>query len=137
MRAVADTNIVVSAILWGGPPRQLLDAARVGKLELFTSAELIAELLDVLSRDKFAGRIRAAGVDPRTLALGYAAVATLVRLGEIPNVIHDDPDDDVVLACAIASSSSVIVSGDSHLLKLGTFNAIKIMTASECLKGLG
>lgn len=136
MRAVADTNIVVSAILWGGPPRQLLDAARVGKLELFTSPELIAELLDVLNRDKFAARIRAAGVDPRALALGYAALATLVRPAEIPNVVSEDPDDNVVLACALASNSSVIISGDSHLLKLGMFNAIKIVSATECLKRL-
>jgi len=51
MRIVADTNIVVSALLWRGNPRRLLDAARDGIIELFTSAVLLEELEEVLSRD--------------------------------------------------------------------------------------
>lgn len=54
MRAVADTNVVVSGLLWHGPPRQVLDAARNGVVSLFTSAELLAELEEVLSRESFA-----------------------------------------------------------------------------------
>jgi len=49
MRVVADTNIVVSGLLWKGNPRRLLDAARDGTIDLFTSAVLLTELEDVLN----------------------------------------------------------------------------------------
>ena len=61
MRVVADTNIVVSGLLWRGNPRRLLEAAREGTIDLFTSAALLAELEDVLSRAKFAQRLVSAG----------------------------------------------------------------------------
>ena len=57
MRVVADTNVVVSGLLWHGNERRLLDAARDGFVELFTSKELLAELEDVLGRSKFAPRL--------------------------------------------------------------------------------
>ncbi len=53
MRVVADTNVVVSGLLWYGPSRRILDLARAGTLELFTSAELLGELRDVLGRPNF------------------------------------------------------------------------------------
>jgi len=54
MQVVADTNIVISGLLWRGNPRQILDAARDGIIGLFTSFMLLEELEDVLSREKFA-----------------------------------------------------------------------------------
>jgi predicted nucleic acid-binding protein len=78
MRLVLDTNTVVSGLLWSGPPRQVLDTARVGQVTLFTTLVLLAELDDVLSRSKFATRLHAAGVSAQALVVGYAALATLV-----------------------------------------------------------
>ncbi len=57
MLLVLDTNIVVSALIWGGVPRQLLDLARDGRVTLFTSSVLLDELADVLGRDKFAAML--------------------------------------------------------------------------------
>ncbi len=54
MRLVLDTNVVASALLWGGVPRLLLQAAREKRVELFTSTPLLAELTDILGRRKFA-----------------------------------------------------------------------------------
>jgi uncharacterized protein len=62
MRVVLDTNIVVSALLWHGPPRQVLDAARAAAVTPFTPAMLLAELQDVLGRPEFADRLVQAGV---------------------------------------------------------------------------
>jgi len=61
MQVVADTNIVVSGLLWRGNPRQILDAARDGIIGLFTSAMLLEELEDVLSREKFAALLQGGG----------------------------------------------------------------------------
>lgn len=133
MRVVADTNTVVSGLLWRGNPRRILDAARAGDTNLFTTAVLLAELEDVLSREKFAERLAAAGVVPRDLVLGYAALASVIEPSEIEPVILADPDDDAVLACAVAAHSKVIVSGDSHLLNLRQYQDIRIVTAAALL----
>jgi uncharacterized protein len=75
MRVVADTNTVISGLLWNGPPRQILNAARLGVINLFTTAILLAEIEEVLSREKFLKRLTLAGVSVRELILGYAALA--------------------------------------------------------------
>ena len=131
MRVVADTNIVVSGLMWRGNPRRILDAARAGDIKLFTTATLLAELEDVLGREKFAGRLSSAGVTPHDLVLGYAALATVIEPAEIVPVILADPDDDAVIACAAAARCQVIVSGDSHLLNLKQYQDIRVFTAAE------
>jgi putative PIN family toxin of toxin-antitoxin system len=136
MQVVADTNIVVSGLLWRGNPRRILDAARDGIIALFTSALLLEELEDVLSREKFAALLEAAKVRAHELVLGYAALATVIEVEEIEPVILADPDDDSVLACALTVQGGVIVSGDSHLLDLRQHQGIRILTAAELLAEL-
>ena len=133
MRAVADTNIVVSGLLWLGPPRRVLDRARTGAIELFTSPDLLSELEDVLSRRKFVRRLDLAGIEAHELVLGYAALARVILPAAISPVIEQDPDDDVVLACALSARAELIVSGDRHLLNLKQHQGIRIVTASEFL----
>ena len=78
VHVVADTNTVVSGLLWYGNPRQVLDTARTGVIMLSTSAPLLAALGEVLQRRKFAQRLAHANVTPHTLVFGYAALARLV-----------------------------------------------------------
>lgn len=132
MRAVADTNIVVSAILWGGPPGQILTAARTGRLSLFTSAALIAELEDVIARKRFAERLTRVELSVAQIVDGYLALVQLVRAPAIAPAGRDR-DDDHVIACALAANAAIIVSGDHDLLVLGAFRDIGIKTASEAL----
>ncbi len=136
MKVVADTNTVISGLLWRGAPRELLELARSGKITLYTSPDLLAELADVLERDKFASRLKAAQTTARELVLGYGELATLVHPTSTPSVIKDDPDDDMILACAIAANAEVIVSGDSHVKSLKSYQGISILTASELLEKL-
>ena len=130
MRVVADTNIVVSGLLWQGNPRRVLDAAREETIDLFTSAILLAELEDVLRRERFAGRLATAGVTPHDLVLGYAALSSVIEPDTIEPVIIADPDDNAVLACAVAAQSEIIISGDRHLLDLKHYQNIRILTAA-------
>jgi putative PIN family toxin of toxin-antitoxin system len=133
MRAVADTNVVVSGLLWQGPPRRILDRARTGSIELFTSPDLLAELEDVLGRRKFARRLDLAGIEPHELVIGYAALARVILPAAISPVIEQDPDDDAVLACALSARAELIVSGDRHLLNVKQHQGIRIVRASEFL----
>src|SRR5438067_1917106 len=115
MRVVADTNTIVSGLMWQGPPRRVLDLARNGEIELFTSAALLAELDEVLSREKFRTRLTMASVTANELVIGYASLAVHVEPAVILPVILSDADDDAVLACAVSAQAAAIVSGDSHL----------------------
>ena len=133
VHVVADTNTVVSGLLWHGPPRQVLDAAHLGTIRLSTSASLLAELSDVLQRPKFAERLARANVTPHTLVFGYAALARLVVPAPIGPVVVADPDDDAVLACAVAAQAEVIVSGDRALLALESYEGIPIITAAQLM----
>ena len=132
MRVVLDTNILISAFVFpGGTPEAVYRAALEGRVELVTSPPLLAELGGVLST-KF-------GWDP---SMAEEAVAQIVRVGivvrpteELP-VIVDDPDDDRVLEAAVTGDAEVIVSGDRHLLKLGTWRGIRIERAAAFLSRL-
>jgi len=132
VRAVADTNTIVSAVLWGGAPADVLTAAREQRINLFTSAPLIAELEDVLARAKFAVRIARVGSTVAQIVAGYCALAQLVRSAAIAPVSRD-ADDDQVLACALAAEAVLIVTRDQDLLTLDPFRGIRILPAREAL----
>ena len=134
MNLVLDTNTVISAIFWKGAPRQVLDLARSGKYILFTSTDLLAELANVLARQKFSERLKQANFTVDELVFGYAALARTIRSNRIPKTITADPDDDKVLACALTANADLIVSGDSHLLDLNEFKGIKIVTVNQLLE---
>jgi len=131
MRLVLDTNIVASGLLWDGTPARIIDSAQAGAIEIYTSRILLAELTRILKRAKFAKVVAASGLGIEGLVLGYAELALIVEPLPIPPTIIADPDDDHVLACALAAQADLIVSGDKHLLDLGAFQNIEIITAAK------
>lgn len=139
MRVVLDTNTLVSALLSPhGPPRRLLDDARAQVFELCSSPVLVAELLDVVSRDKFAQRLAAAGLTPLGIVGEIRRLATMATPTDVPRVVADDADDDHVLACAVAAQADLIVSGDKHLLNLGgQYQGIAIVTPAQAVQLVG
>ena len=134
MRLVLDTNIVASGLLWDGTPARIIDAAYEGAIEIYTSRILLAELNSILKREKFSKAIAASGLGIEGLVLGYAELALLVEPLPIPPTIIADPDDDHVLACALTAQADLIVSGDKHLLNLGIFQNIDIITAAQFIE---
>lgn len=123
MRVVLDTNVLVSALLFpGGAPEAVFRLALTGEIELVTSSVLLTEFGRVLA-EKFGHHPGAASERVKQVI----AVATIVKPHAKVRVIADDPDDDRVLEAALASGASVIVSGDKHLLRLGTWRGIRIL----------
>ena len=101
---------------------------------LFTSLALLAELAEVIARDKFAERVRAAGISAIELLQNYERLAETATPEPLPTpVIERDPDDDHVLACAASAEARPIVSGDSHLVDLKTYQGIPIHTPTLAL----
>jgi uncharacterized protein len=91
MRIVADTNTLVSGLLWSGKPRALLDAARAEAIELLTSTTLLEELTAVLGRTKFQRRIQRVGTSVPELLTVYRELAEEVTPAEIPPTILAEP----------------------------------------------
>lgn len=133
MLLVLDTNVVAAGLLWQGPPNQLAEAAFEGKLELATSPALLVELEGILARAKFARQLGKQSLSVAGLVLRYAELAKLVHPASIVPVVLADPDDDHVLACALAAQADLIVSGDSHLLKLMEYRGIPIIGPAEAV----
>jgi uncharacterized protein len=134
MRIVADTNTVLSGLLWGGPPRRLIDLARVRSVSLYTSLVLLAELAEVIARDKFAHRVHRAGLSAAEHIQDYRRLAYLVEPQPLSAPASRDPDDDHVLACALAARADLIVTRDLDLLDLKTYQNIPILAAADALR---
>lgn len=133
MRLVLDTNVVASAILWGGSPRLLLQAAREKRIALYTSTPMLAELSDILARRKFARKIAASLLTIEQLVDGYAQLATLVRPPALTG-IAPDADDDVVIATALAAKADLLVTGDKPLLSVGSYQGVRIARVMETIQ---
>ena len=135
MRLVLDTNVVASAVLWGGVPRVLLQAGREKRAELFTSTALLAELTDILGRRKFDKKIAASMLTVDQLVDRYASLVGLVRPVPTPR-IAPDPDDDVVIGTALAASRF-----DRHrrksLLTVAEYLGMRIVGVSLALQLVG
>jgi uncharacterized protein len=138
MRIVIDTNLLVSGVISAGPPRELVNAAKAGVFELCTSEVLLAELLDVIARGKFAARLAQAGLTPQGIVNDLRALAVVVSPTTVARVVPTDPDDDHVLAAALTGAADLIASGDKRdLLPLVSYEGIPIITAREALQRIG
>lgn len=129
MRIVVDTNVIVSALVFGGLPRQVLDLAGAGMCSVYFSPSIRAEVERILA-EKFGWSAEEVQTRTRTL-WGFAnQVDPKLAL----EVIVDDPDDDRVLECAVAADANAIVSGDRHLLRLSSFRSIPVMSPRQFLE---
>jgi putative PIN family toxin of toxin-antitoxin system len=134
MRLVLDTNVVMSGLLWRGTPHRLLQTIRNQhpRLQLYSSSVLLEELTDVIARPAFSERLNAIRKSVREVLADYIEIVELVEPIETPRVVRD-PDDDHVLACALAAQTELIVSGDKDLLDLGQYQGIPIVNAADAL----
>ena len=134
MRLVLDTNTALSGLLWQGTPGKLIDAAKRQEITLFSSTALLAELLGVITREKFSQPLATRGVQAQTLFQGYAALVQRAAPTLISPTILLDPADDEVLACALGANADYIVSGDAHLLDLKQYQGMPIINAAEAVR---
>ncbi len=133
MRLVLDTNIVISGLIWGGIPRQLLELGRDGHAVFFTSSVLLDELADVLERGKFATLLASQSITPTFLMQRYGMLTRLVKPQPIERTVRD-VDDDAVIATALAAKADVIATGDNDLLVLHPWQGIRILNAADALQ---
>ena len=122
---VYDTNIWVSGLLWRGKPHQCLLLARAGVVRLAPCQAMVAELSEKL-RHVFGfseNRIRSVLYELRGMSNQVEITGNL-------HVVVDDPDDDKFVECALKAGASLIVSGFHHLLGLGEYEGVRILSAA-------
>lgn len=133
MRLVLDTNVVVSAMLWGGSPKLLLQARREKRVELYTSTPLLAELTDILCRRKFEKKTAASMLTVDQLVDRYAELAQVVRPTPTPRIVSD-PDDDVVIGTALAANADLLVTGDRPLLLVAKYQGVRTVGVADAME---
>ena len=134
MRAVVDTNVLVSGLLWYGAPHAVMERLRSGTLALVSSPALMAELADVIGRANFDAVLARSNTSRERLLAEVRQLAEIVEPPPLPAPVCRDPDDDEVLALAIAAQIDLVVSGDHDLLSLGSYAGIPIVDAAEAIK---
>jgi uncharacterized protein len=134
MRAVLDTNVLLAGLLWRGPPYALLEQVRSGALTFISSPELLAELAEVLARPKFDAIVSRSQSSREQMLVQVRMLAEVMEPPPLPQPVCRDPDDDAVLALAIAAQADLIVSGDDDLLSLNSFEGIQILSPALALQ---
>lgn len=132
--APCDTNVLVSAFIAGGPPSRIIEAAIDGRIELVLADPVLDELEHVLTvKLGFEpGRVREIKTFLSDLASERISAPT-----QPPEPLTGDPDDDVILACAVATGAEVLVSGDRrHLLPVGEHRGVRIIAPPTLLAEL-
>lgn len=124
MRVVLDTNILVSGIFFGGPPFRILEAWRDGKVRLAVTESILEEYGRVGER---LGR-QFPGIDVIPFMQLLAVSADLYPPARLRKPVCEHPDDDKFIACALASGSRIIVSGDKGLLIVSGYRGIQVLS---------
>jgi putative PIN family toxin of toxin-antitoxin system len=132
MRVIADTNVFISALVFGGLPGIFLDLALRRRFTLVTSMVILDELDEKL-RGKFAISER----DALTIRAKLEGNADMADPNFELNAVPDDPDDNRILECAVAGKADFIVSGDRHLLRIESYDGITIVSVRRFLESAG
>jgi putative PIN family toxin of toxin-antitoxin system len=133
MRVVLDTNLIVSGLLWRGLPGSVILSMLDGRFSPLVTSGTLAELDDVLRREKFAERFAASGFTSDDFMNRFVQLVIEVEPGIVPSDIVRDEDDLEILACATGGNADVIVTGDRDLLVLEQYAGIRILTPAAFL----
>ena len=133
MRIVIDTNLIVSAFIWGGTPLILIKEARLTKIEIISSTETFDELKRIIMRPKFINSLAKSNRKPEEIISRYQELVKFIHPATIPTHVVRDPKDIKFLECAVGGQADYIITGDNDLLVLKEYQGIRVVTASEFL----
>jgi len=127
---VFDTNVLISALLSPtGNPFRCLALAKIGQLQSITCREILNEFTEkLLVKLKFSEEMAQLAVTEIEI------FSCLITIAGTLKVVQDDPEDDMVIECAVVGKATHIVTGDKHLLGLKNYQEIAIVKATEFVK---
>ena len=124
MKVVVDTNVFISGVFFTGPPHQILDAWRHGRVQIVVSPETLAEYRD--TGTELTANFPEVELEPWLELLAVKSI--VVEAPPLEKQVCTDPDDDKFLACALAGRTSIVVSGDKALLRTSGYKQLKVLT---------
>ena len=122
MKVVLDTNVLISGIFFGGPPRAVLDAWAAGRFELMISPTMVDEYVRTCDHLSVSHQ----GLEYQPILASLIGHGTLVPDTTHSEPITADPDDDKFMLCA-HSSDALVVSGDKHLIDVAGWQGVRVM----------
>lgn len=132
VKVVVDTNVLISAALFGGNPEKILNLVEEGKIKILISEEILEEFRKVLQK-KFGFSLNMAEL----AASGIGEIFTLITPIQRINVIKEKEADNRVLECAVEGKAQYIITGDiKHLQPLKEYRGIKILSPAQFLKAI-
>jgi putative PIN family toxin of toxin-antitoxin system len=137
VRVVIDTNVLVSGLFWRGPPYALIEQGRAGSITIVSSTTILNELSVVVRRRKFRTILTRSRTDPEQMMRALRRLVEIVDPPPLAAPASRDPDDDAVLALAVATRADLIVSGDADLLTLRSHDGIPIVDPAAALARIG
>ena len=128
VKVVVDTNVVISALLFGGAPGKLIALWQSRAIKPVASKEIVDEYLRVLTYPKFKL------LEEEINYLLYQEILPFFDIIEVQQglqILEKDPQDDKFIRCALAANAVYIISGDQHLLTLKSYQKIKILSPAD------
>jgi len=129
MRVVCDTNVLVSAIFFGGNARRIIRLVSESRIEGYLSLEICRESEEVLLRPKFGLHAEQVHGIMELVRETFFLVSPSERIAAVP----DDPDDNIILEAAVAATADAVITGDQHLLVLEKYRGIRILSPAGFL----
>ena len=133
MKVVIDTNVWLSALLWGGQPSLIIQLIEQKQIQAISSENILTELTDILQKPKLQKRLDRLKITADAVVIIAKRLMTLVVIEEVIIPELRDPKDQMVLATAISGDAQIVISGDKDLLVLHPYGNISILLPQEFL----
>ncbi len=133
MRIVIDTNVIASAVFFGGKPLKLINAIMAGNIESYISISIAQEYRKTVNllQKKYSAKVLS--FNPRVIIDTFIRKCIFVETTSSVNVCRDK-EDNKFIECAVDAKCTYIVSGDSDLLDLHSYDSVSIVTVNDFLK---
>ncbi|HLC70865.1 MAG TPA: putative toxin-antitoxin system toxin component, PIN family [Candidatus Nanoarchaeia archaeon] len=134
MKITVDTNILIAGTLWYGASFKILRAVEEKKVDLIISPEILEEFITAMEYPEIQEKIKNKNLEMKFTAVKIKEIATIVYPSQKLQAVPDDPDDNIIVECAVEGKVDYLISKDNHLLKLKSYDGIPIITPEEFLK---
>jgi uncharacterized protein len=132
-QVIIDTNILISAFLWGGVPNLVLTQCLTLNIQMLRTDATFDEFVETLNKPKFDKQLAKRELTRDVIIDRWRQFSTSVSPADVAQDVVADPKDVIILAAAAGGDADAVITGDDHLLRLITFGKARMLTAAQFL----